>query len=149
MLLKIIEKIENIWLQRPISPWPDVCSEVMEKVVRFDQRDIPACVAHATALLMQIEWYRRTGKIIRFSPRFLDILSWTEGLPLEAGRDPDVVMELALRVGCCTDDFLPNDTTLSVEKYRDRSMITEEMKKQANKYRLERLGLEFYTLFKE
>lgn len=96
---------------------------------------------------MQIEWYRRTGKIINFSPRFLDIVSWTDGLGLNDGRDPDVVMELATTIGCCTEDLLPNDTTLPIEKYRDKSILTKEMFDEAAKYRLGNLGLVPVTIW--
>src|SRR5688572_23273968 len=93
----------------------------------LNQRHVPACAAHATVTSMQYAWHARTGKIIPFSPRFLDILSWTEDLDLHDGRDPELVMNLALTVGCCTERLLPNDTTLPTEKYRDRSLITSEM----------------------
>jgi len=85
---------------------------------------------------MRYFWLAKTGKIIQFSPRFLDILSWTEDLDLNDGRDPDVVLELARMVGCCTEALLPNDTTLPIERYRDRSIITSEMMAEAYTYRL-------------
>lgn len=117
------------------------------KVTPFNQRNIPACVAHTTATMMQQAWYKKTGKIINFSPRFLDIISWTDDLGINDGRHPDVVMDLSVKVGCCTEDLLPNDTTLPIEKYRDKSLITDAMYKEAEKYKLENLGLTFKSLW--
>ncbi|MBU6231238.1 MAG: hypothetical protein KGI50_05760 [Patescibacteria group bacterium] len=121
--------------------WSKNPDEVVSKLTVFNQRKIPACAAHSIVTMMQIQWYRHTGEIINFSPRFLDILSWTPDLDLYDGRDMGVVMDLATRVGCCTEDLLPNDTTLPIEVYRDRSIITKAMIKEANTYRLSNLGL--------
>ncbi|MEK7185508.1 MAG: hypothetical protein AAB726_02705 [Patescibacteria group bacterium] len=134
-------------IQKNIPYWSEVWEDVMSKITPFNQRDIPACVAHATVSSMQIEWYRRTGKIINFSPRFLDILSWTDNLELHDGRDPEIVTALAVSVGCCTEDLLSNDTTLPIEKYRDRNIITKTMIKEASRYRMANLGLSYETLF--
>lgn len=138
---------EDLKIAKPIPNWSEVWQDVMPKLTRFNQRHIPACVAHTTATTMQIEWYRRTGKIINFSPRFLDILSWTDNLDINDGRDPGVVMDIASRIGCCTEDLLPNDTTLPIEQYRDKSLITKDMLTEANKYKMANLGLEPVTLF--
>ena len=134
-------------IQKSIPLWSEVWTDVMPKITRFNQRDTLSCVAHTTVSLMQIEWYRRTGKIINFSPRFLDIISWTDNLNINDGRNPDIVMDLATKVGCCTEDLLPNDTTLPLEQYRDKNLITKAMYKEAAKYKLENLGLEPVTIF--
>lgn len=138
---------EDLKIKENIPDWSEVCDDVIPKLTRFNQRHIPACVAHATVSMMQIEWYRRTGKIINFSPRFLDIISWTDNLSINDGRDPDVVMNLATTMGCCTEDLLPNDTTLPIEQYRDKGLITKAMYDEAAKYRLANLGLTPVTLF--
>lgn len=117
------------------------------KVTPFNQRKIPACVAHTTVTMMQHAWYQKTGKIINFSPRFLDIISWTDDLGINDGRYPDTVMDLAVKVGCCTEDLLPNDTTLPIEQYRNKSLITDAMYKEAEKYKLEKLNLTFKSLW--
>jgi len=142
-----LNRTENLKIKKNIPDWSEVCDDVIPKLTHFNQRHIPACVAHTTATMMQVEWYRRTGKIINFSPRFLDIISWTDNLDLNDGRDPDIVMNLATTVGCCTEDLLPNDTTLPIEQYRDKSLITKEMYEEAAKYRLEKLGLAPVTVF--
>jgi hypothetical protein len=133
-------------VKNPIS-WSDNRDKIMSKLPVFNQRKIPACVAHATVTMMQIQWYQHTGKMINFSPRFLDILSWTPDLDLYAGRDMSVVMNLAAQVGCCTEDLLPNDTALPIEVYRDKSIITKAMMREANNYKLANLGLRPQRLF--
>lgn len=138
---------EDLEIAESIPNWSEVWQDVMPRLTRFNQRHIPACVAHTTVTTMQIEWYRRTGKIINFSPRFLDILSWTDNLGVNDGRDPSVVMDIATRIGCCTENLLPNDTTLPIEQYRDKSLITKDMIIEANKYRMVNLGLLPVTLF--
>ena len=35
----------------------------------------PACVGHSIVELMMLYWYQKTGKWVRFSSRFLDILA--------------------------------------------------------------------------
>jgi hypothetical protein len=108
----------------------------MEDITVFSQRAIPACVAHTVATIMQMEWKRQTGKLINFSPRFLDILAWSEEFGINEGVRPETVFQIASEIGCCTENLLPNDTTLPIEIYRDRGLITEEMMDEAFKYRM-------------
>jgi|SRR3989338_5212873 len=121
--VKWIEKSPKDWTRWPV----------------FDQGNIPSCVAHAVVKTMQIVWHKKTGKIISFSPRFLDILSWTDDLDIDDGRDPKLVFELAITIGCCTEDLLSNDTTLPIEQYRNKRIITKAMLEEASKYRLSNL----------
>lgn len=133
-------------VKNPIN-WSENRDQIMSNLPVFNQRKIPACAAHATVTMMQIQWYQHTGKMINFSPRFLDILSWTADLDLYDGRDMGVVMNLATQVGCCTEDLLPNDTTLPIEVYRDKSIITNAMMREASIYKLANLGLRPQKLF--
>lgn len=123
------------------DPWQNSRENLIQKLPKFNQRHIPACVAHTIVTMMQIEWYRVTGEMINFSPRFLDIISWTRDLSVNDGRPPDKIMNLSVEIGCCTEDLLPNDTTLPVDQYRDRRVITKEMYDEASKYRLANLSL--------
>src|ERR1017187_9051780 len=53
------------------------------------QNFVPACVAHSLTLLVQDYFYRKTGQIIKFSPRWIDALMKTvDGLDkaTEIGR---------------------------------------------------------------
>jgi hypothetical protein len=138
-LKRKIRQIKDSMNSKTIPDWSEIYEDVIPRLKVFNQRNIPACASHAIVTMMQVEWYRRTGKIINFSPRFLDILSWTDDLELHDGRNPDVVMKLSINVGCCTEDLLPNDTTLPIEKYRDRNVITQEMMREAAKYRMANL----------
>ncbi len=148
VLLKIYTsgKATYFSIKEPV-PWSEVWQDVMPQLTRFHQRHIPACVAHATVSIMQAEWYRRIGRIINFSPRFLDIISWTDNLNINDGRDPDIVMRLSTTVGCCTENLLPNDTTIPLKEYRDKNLITKAMYDEAAKYRMSNLGLIPETLF--
>jgi hypothetical protein len=100
------------------------------------QRLEPACVSHDIAKLMKLYWYQRTGIWIDFSPRFLDILSDEDWIPLEGGRVPRTVLKIATNIGCCTTKMLPNDTTLPIGRYRDKAVITPAMRAEAAKYKI-------------
>lgn len=103
----------------------------------MDQNKIPSCVAHSIVELMKLYWFKKTGKWIDLSPRFLDILSSESWIPLDGGRVPRTVIKLASTVGCCTTALLPNDTdNLSIAQYRDKSVITQEMRDEALKYKI-------------
>lgn len=98
------------------------------------QNQIPACVAHTVVNLMKLYWYKKTGKVIDFSPRFLDILADPENSV--EGRDPRMMIKLANTVGCCTEALLPSDTTLPEKQYRDQSVITQEMRDEAAQWKI-------------
>lgn len=100
------------------------------------QKKIPACVSHSVVAILRLYWYKKLGKWIDFSPRFLDILSDESWIPLDGGRVPRTVMKIATNIGCCTTDLLPNNTDLPIGQYRDSSVITPEMIEEANKYRI-------------
>lgn len=100
------------------------------------QGHIPACVSHAWVLIMQLYWYRKTGKIINFSPRFLHILSNDFNATPEDGRYPRTVAKVSATIGCCTTDTLPNDVTLDGAAYMDPSVITQAMRDEAAQYKL-------------
>lgn len=106
------------------------------------QNQEPACVSHSIALLMKLYWYRKTGQVIDFSPRFLDILvKRFDGLGDPADRAvqgtyPRLVMWLALNFGCATNATLPNDTTLPVLQYRDDTKLIGAVMLEAQQYRI-------------
>ena len=107
----------------------------MQKLPIFDQKKTPSCTAHAVVSAMQTVLYNSTGQIINLSPRFLDILSGTEA-DIYEGRNMKTVMELSCKIGCCTENLLPNDTGLPIEEYRNSKLITKEMMVEAAKYRM-------------
>jgi hypothetical protein len=100
------------------------------------QRHIPACVSHDIVDAIKLWWFREHGEWVDFSPRFLDILSAEEWIPLEGGRVPRTVLKVASKMGVCTTKTLPNDTTLSIAEYRNPSAITAEARAEALKYRI-------------
>jgi hypothetical protein len=103
----------------------------------LDQNKTPSCVSHAWALMLKLYWYRKTGEVVDFSPRFLDILSNEPGFPVDGGRRPRNVCKVSVTYGCCTTKTLPNDTEgLSIAKYRDPASISKEAYAEALKYRI-------------
>lgn len=96
----------------------------------------PSCVSHAWAMLMKLYWFRQTGEVVDFSPRFLDILSNENGIPLDGGRRPRTVAKIAAQYGCCTNATLPNNVNLSIAQYRDDSAISQEAYAEAARYRI-------------
>ena len=86
---------------------------------------------------MKLYWFKKTGEWIDFSPRFLDILSDEDWIPRDGGRVPRTVLKLATTVGCCTNRLLPSDSiNLSIGQFRNPSVITQEMRDEAAKYRI-------------
>lgn len=93
-----------------------------------------SCVSHAWVRLLQIYWYKRTGKIIDFSPRFLHAFT-APGMADSDGRDPRVVGNVLVSNGCCTTAVLPNDVTLNDHEY-SRVAITSAMLEEAKQYKI-------------
>lgn len=102
----------------------------------LSQKQTPSCVSHAWALVMKYWWWKKTGEIVDFSPRFLDILSDETWIPLDGGRVPRTVCKISAKFGCCTMKTLPNDTTLPLAEYRDKDVITPAMYAEAAKYKI-------------
>lgn len=100
------------------------------------QQDIPACVSHSITYLIRRWWFENHGEWIDFSPRFLDILSAESWIPLNGGRVPRTVLKVAANRGICTTKTLPNDTSLSISKYRDPKAITAAAYAEAEKYKI-------------
>lgn len=94
----------------------------------------PSCVSHAWVRLLQLYHWKKTGEVVNFSPRFLHALT-SPGMGDADGRDPRVVGNALVNVGCCTTDLLPNDITLSDREY-SRVTITQAMIDEAKKYKI-------------
>src|ERR1035437_7696815 len=91
----------------------------------LNQAQIPACVSHSVAQLLQLYHWEHTGQFVDFSPRFLDILAKrTDGQGLNDGTFPRLVFQNAVKYGCATTAALPNDTSLPISQYRDDAMLT-------------------------
>ena len=98
----------------------------------------PACVSHSVADNLKLYWFRKTGKWIDFSPRFLDTLAKRfDGQDRATGGTyPRLVFKLAVEYGCATTATLPNDTSLPVLQYRDDSLLTPEVFAEAAQYKI-------------
>jgi hypothetical protein len=51
---------------------------------------------------MKLWRFQKTGELVDFSPRFLDILSDEPGIPLDGGRRPRTVAKVSVTYGCAT-----------------------------------------------
>lgn len=103
----------------------------------FMQAKEPACVAHSVVELMMLYWFKKTGKWVVLSPRFLDILAKRfDGQPIDGGTIPRLVLKLATQYGCATEDVLPNDTSLPIEEYRSDAALTPAVMANALQYRI-------------
>lgn len=118
-----------------VAPPPSVYTDLSMLPV-LNQKKTPACVSHAWALIMMLYWYRKTGKVINFSPRFLHILSNDFNAGPEDGRFPRTVCKISVKVGCCTTATLPNDVSLDNATYQDKGAITQAMLNEAAQYKL-------------
>lgn len=129
------DRIASAAIPVPIKNLPPVFHTNLGDVM--DQNKMPACVSHSIVYLMRLYWFRKTGKWIDFSPRFLDILSAETWIPLDGGRVPRTVLKLASSVGCCTTALLPNNTEfITIAEYRNPKVITQAMRDEAAKYRI-------------
>ena len=93
-----------------------------------------SCVSHAWVRLLQIYWYKKTGKVIDFSPRFLHVYT-APGMGDSDGRDPRRVGDALVSVGCCTTALMPNDVSLNDHDY-SRATITQAMLDEAAQYKI-------------
>lgn len=101
-----------------------------------NQRNIGNCVTYNVCEMMSYYWFKKTGKVLKFSERFLQIKTKEiDGRSDTQGTFPRAPMNVACSVGCCTTDSLPNDTTLSYEDYMN-VQITPAMIAEAQQYKM-------------
>ena len=93
-----------------------------------------SCVSHAWVRLLQLYWWKKTGKVIDFSPRFLHAYT-SPGMADSDGRDPRVVGQVLTDIGCCTNALCPNDVLLDDNAY-SRIPITQAMLDEAKQYKI-------------
>jgi hypothetical protein len=97
----------------------------------------PACVNFLVALIMQIHFYKKTGKIINFSPRFGDVLCKKyDGQPITGGTYIRLAFKLAAQYGMATTATVPNDVTLPIEQYRNQAILTPAAYAEAAQYKI-------------
>jgi len=101
----------------------------------MDQKKLGACVGHAHALVHAYNEYKETGKVKKFSPRYLYALAKKlDGVSGE-GTYPIVVAKIQTEKGCATEDTVINNTDLSHEEYI-KIEETEKIKEDAYPYRV-------------
>ena len=114
---------------------PATFYEELGKVLH--QQKTPSCVAHSVATVVRLYHFYKTGQWIDFSPRFLDALAKTQdGLGVNDGAYPRMMMSLAAKYGCATTATVPNLTALSNAQYRDKKVLTPEAYAEALKYKI-------------
>ena len=96
---------------------------------------LPTCGAHALSHLKQIQETVETGSTQHFTPRYNWIqIKQVDGYGLEDGTDMRSVFKSLQTDGVLNYDVLGNDYSLPIDKYSDKSVVTEEMKESANPF---------------
>lgn len=109
----------------------------LSKIPVLDQNKIPACVSHAAVTLLQAYWYAKTGVVVPFSPRFLDIRTNRTQFGLNDGRYPRDAMRIMAKEGCATTKTVPSDTAgMTVAQYRNAAAITPAAMADAAPYKI-------------
>lgn len=125
-------------------PVPAAPSEVfafsyvgISKLPVLMQALIPACVAHQIATMLTDFFYKKTGNVIHFSARFIDVLmKQYDGQPIDGGASMYLGLKLVARFGCATTATVPNDTSLPLIAYRDKSVLTQSAYAEALSYKI-------------
>lgn len=101
------------------------------------QKFQPACIAHAvTWYVMWLHW-KKTGKYVKLSPRFLYALcKANDGLPNTEGTFYRVALSIAKYTGICEDIYFPNDVNLDKNVYKDATLIPMAAHTNAKQYRI-------------
>lgn len=97
----------------------------------------PSCIAHAvTWYVMWLIW-KKTGKVVKLSPRFLYALcKQQDGLPDTEGTFFRVALSIAKNQGICEDSFFPNTVTLDKNTYKDASLIPQGAYENAQQHKI-------------
>jgi len=115
---------------------PDILDTQLGPVM--DQNKEPACVSFSVVECLKQWWFENHGEWVDFSPRFLDTLvkRYDGQDRSHAGTYPSMVMKLLAQYGCATTKTLPNDSSLPTLEYRNDSLLTDEVFKEAEKYKI-------------
>lgn len=123
-----------------VPPAPPTVSSFYFNMMNFPvlmQAKTPSCVNHWLATAMQIHWFKKTGKVIKFSPRFGDSLcKLYDNQPIDGGTYPRLALKLASQFGMATEITVPNDTSLSVTVYRNPNILTPDAYAEAALYKI-------------
>ena len=124
-------------LVKPTVTLPKQLVTDLSKFYVLNQHRTPACVSHAWALFLTIYWYLKTGKVIKFNPQFMHILSAWDGAGAEDGRSPITVAQVSKNYGCATVDIMPDQSaSLDNATYMDKKWLTDAVMADAAKYKI-------------
>lgn len=105
----------------------------------WNQKKIGSCVGHALAKHMQIYWYRKTGQLVDFSPRWLYAMAKCVDEWEGEGTYPATMAKIMKDYGCATEATVPNNSDLTHENYvyqRKMENIPKAAFKEAEKYKI-------------
>lgn len=123
---------------QPVVPFPESYKTDLSPLPHLFQGQRSACVEHAITKAVMYYIYKKTGKVVHLSPRFLAALTVKEdGFPLSEGTNFQNALKMARKYGICEESFLRNDVDLSDEEYCDLSKITPEAYENALQYRID------------
>lgn len=103
----------------------------------FMQGQQPSCVAHAVTWAIQYYFWKKTGQVVKLSPRFLYALCKTnDGIPTQEGTYLLTALKLAQKYGVCEDKYFPNNVSLMKDVYKDATQIPQAAYDNALKYKI-------------
>lgn len=104
----------------------------------FMQAQQPSCVGHGVTWAVMYHYWKKTGKYVKLSPRFVYAMcKTTDGLPVDAGTYLATALQVLKDHGVCEDSFFPNNTDLDVSTYANPALISAEAKQNALQYRID------------
>lgn len=119
---------------QPTIVIPEAYKTDISKLPIWNQRKIGACVGHASAKGKQEQELEETSFVIPFSARFVYALCKSQDGLSGEGTFYRQAMKILQKYGCCTENLLPNDTTLTHADYIDLTKIPKEAYDEALKY---------------
>ena len=110
----------------------------------FMQAQQPSCVAHAVTWALMYKYWKKTGKYVKLSPRFLYALcKANDGVPNTPGTYLEVALTMAEKYGVCEDLYFPNNVNLSSGDYQNVNLIPPAAYANALNYKLDPLKTRF------
>jgi hypothetical protein len=121
--------------QAPVD-YPPVFIAPHEGLPILMQSKQPSCVGHGVTWAVMQKELVRDGSFKLLSPRFLYALCKKyDGLAGD-GTSIAVALRLAAEYGICEEKYFPNDVSLSIEQYKDASLIPAEAFENAKQHRI-------------
>jgi peptidoglycan hydrolase-like protein with peptidoglycan-binding domain len=132
-------------IQKPVGAPDTYINITLLDLPKLNQRKIGACVPHSVAKIFMWYVFKKTGKIIDFSPRFdyrlCKMLDGYEGSGTYA-RMGGLVFN---KFGCTTEKMVVNNTTLSEKEYLNFP-VTKEILEDAQSKKIPGFAFEDINL---